>query len=176
MRAREQEAENEEKSLVESPADESAESTERFSLAAKTEPVLDIPADPIPVEASAERKPSYAIETKFGHALALVKKGLLGDAKNEFLSICQSGHAHACHKFAWYEEKAGNSLNATRFYDAACESGLGKSCNNLAFQYERKKDYERAVEHYARGCLDKHRASCDSMKRLRERQKLNGIR
>lgn len=117
-----------------------------------------------------DAKTAKMLEIQFRKARDLAKAGKVEAAKNIFLSVCQAGHAHACHKFAWYEEQAGNSQNATRFYRAACDNGLGKSCNNLAFQFEQKKIYDKALEFYARGCMEKHEAACTSLKRIHEEQ------
>lgn len=117
-----------------------------------------------------DSKTMKTLEAKFKKAQGLAKTGDVEGAKNLFLSICQSGHAHACHKFAWYEEQAGNTANASRFYRAACDNGLGKSCNNLAFQFEQSKAFDKALDLYAKGCMEKHEASCTSLKRIREEQ------
>ncbi len=113
------------------------------------------------------------LELVFRKARDLAKFGRIEEAKAEFLNACQAGHAHACHKFAWYEEHAGNMANALRFYRAACDGGLGKSCNNLAFQFERQKIWDKAADLYAKGCMDKHEAACVSLKRVREEQQLD---
>lgn len=110
------------------------------------------------------------LEAKFQKALVLVSLLKVEQAKNAFLNLCQAGHAHACHKFAWYEEKAGNKANASRFYQAACNNGLGKSCNNLAFQFEQKRSYAEAIALYTRGCDEKHEASCDNLERITNEQ------
>lgn len=115
-------------------------------------------------------KTAKALEIKFRKAREMARVGKVEAAKNLFLTICQAGHAHACHKFAWYEEQAGNTQNATRFYRAACDNGLGKSCNNLAFQFEQIKVYDKALELYVKGCAEKHEASCISVKRIHEEQ------
>ncbi|RZA23035.1 MAG: hypothetical protein EOP10_13835 [Proteobacteria bacterium] len=147
---------------------------------AVTEPVAEVSSEqsaelpleePVTINQSIDKKTKKKLDIRFTAAVAKAKAGKVEMAKNEFLSICQSGHAHACHKFAWYEEQSGNQLNATRFYRAACDNGLGKSCNNLAFQFEQKKNFDKALELYAKGCMDKHEASCQSLKRIREEQK-----
>ncbi|RYZ57002.1 MAG: hypothetical protein EOP07_11110 [Proteobacteria bacterium] len=141
---------------------------------AVSETVEDVKA-PIAEEAvmksgKVDSKTMKSLEAKFKKAQGLAKKGDVEGAKNLFLNACQSGHAHACHKFAWYEEQAGNTANASRFYRAACDNGLGKSCNNLAFQFEQSKVWDKALDLYAKGCMEKHEASCTSLKRIREEQ------
>lgn len=140
-------------------------------------PAAELPMEEsVKVNQNLDRKTSKALDVRFHKAMALVKAHRMEEAKNEFLSICQAGHAHACHKFAWYEEQAGNKANASRFYRAACDNGLGKACNNLAFQYEQKKNYEEALSFYSRGCLEKHAASCNSLKRVQDEQKIEGLK
>ncbi|MBC7531279.1 MAG: sel1 repeat family protein [Oligoflexus sp.] len=127
--------------------------------------------EPVAIKKSRlDTKTAKALEIKFRKAREMARVGEVEAAKNLFLTICQAGHAHACHKFAWYEEQAGNTQNATRFYRAACDNGLGKSCNNLAFQFEQIKVYAKALELYAKGCAEKHEASCISVKRIHEEQ------
>ena len=146
-------------------------------VASKTETDSEIsPSDPITLTPSIAPKNAKGLELRFHKALTLVKQGKVDQARNEFLSLCQSGHAHACHKFAWYEGQARNHLNSIRFYATACDKGIGKSCNNLAFQFERTKDYEKAADLYAKGCMNKHRSSCESLKRLQSKQKIEGLK
>ncbi|MBC7658374.1 MAG: hypothetical protein H7249_01555 [Chitinophagaceae bacterium] len=164
--------------VAEPQAAESTKPAEESAPDAKAMPSIDLPAkDEEPLAAvktkQVDSKTAKALEIRFNKARNLAKVGKVEAAKSLFLDICQAGHAHACHKFAWYEELAGNTANATRFYRAACDNGLGKSCNNLAFQFEQKKNYDKALDLYAKGCMDKHEASCTSLKRIREGQLLN---
>ncbi len=139
----------------------------------KLEGPAELPLEsPVPFRKNLDKTTNRALEKRFQKAVAKAKSGKTDEAKSEFLEICQSGHAHSCHKFAWYEEQGGNPANASRFYKAACENGLGKACNNLAFQFEQKKDYGSALELYAKACTEKHIASCKSLNRIREEQKI----
>jgi hypothetical protein len=152
-------------------------SEEQDAEASPPSPAAELPLDePVSINRNIDRKSRRDLDLRFAAAVVKAKAGRLVDAKNDFLSICQSGHAHACHKFAWYEEQGGNRPNALRFYRAACDNGLGKSCNNLAFQFEKEKNFEKALELYAMGCMDKHEASCNSLKRIREEQSSEGLR
>ena len=154
------------------PATESATPSVLAPASPSEAPADAVTDDAVVIKSDAiDAKTARRLDQSFRKAHALAKSGKVGAAKNLFLNICQAGHAHACHKFAWYEELAGNTANATRFYRAACDNGLGKSCNNLAFQFEQKKDYDKALDLYARGCKDKHEASCKSLKRIREEQR-----
>jgi hypothetical protein len=146
---------------------EAAESTVQEAVAEVKAPVSE---EAVMKSGKADSKTMKALEAKFRKAQGLAKTGDVEAAKNLFLIACQSGHAHACHKFAWYEEQAGNTANASRFYRAACDNGLGKSCNNLAFQFEQTESYDQALELYAKGCKEKHQASCTSLKRIRDEQ------
>lgn len=89
-------------------------------------------------------------------------------AKKHYLDACQLGHFHACHKFAYFEQQAGNATNALRFYKVACDQGIQKSCNNFALASEQLGMLEQAKNFYARACLDKHSLSCSNLKRVME--------
>jgi len=129
-----------------------------------------------PKAGKADLKANKAQTAQYTKAKALAKAGKIDAAKALFLTVCQSGYAHACHKFAWYEEQAGNVDNASQFYRSACDGGLGKSCNNLAFQFERQKVYDKALDLYDRGCKERHDASCTSLKRIKEELSQDGLK
>ncbi len=101
-------------------------------------------------------------------ARALVLADNIPEAQEYYLVACQMGQNEGCHKFGWYEAKAGNWRNAGQFYKTACSGGISKSCNNLGLQLEKQKNWEAALDLYAQACLERHTVSCENYKRLRE--------
>ncbi|RZA11183.1 MAG: hypothetical protein EOP10_33510, partial [Proteobacteria bacterium] len=87
------------------PASAVSDTTADFPSEAAAELPLE---EPVSIQPSIDKKMKKNLYLRFTAAVAKAKAGRVEIAKNEFLNICQSGHAHACHKFAWYEEQSGN--------------------------------------------------------------------
>lgn len=103
-------------------------------------------------------------------ARSLVLLNQIPEAQEYYLAACQLGQAEGCHKFGWYEQKAGNWKNAAQFYRAACSAGSSKSCNNLGLQLEKQEQWEAALDVYSQACLKRHAVACENMMRARKMQ------
>lgn len=103
-------------------------------------------------------------------ARALVLEDRVNEAQEYHLAACQMGQVEGCHKFGWYEEKAGNWQNAGQFYKTACSGGSAKSCNNLGLQLEKQEKWEAALDVYAQACLERNSKACENLKRARKKQ------
>jgi len=107
----------------------------------------------------------------YNQALKAIEDGQLDNAMALYLTSCQFGWIHSCHRYGWHLERHANPAGARAFYALACTHGIHKSCNNIGTIAEKDGHLQDAKNFYAQACERQNRAACTSLSRIEKRLK-----
>ena len=105
-------------------------------------------------------------ERLYNEAIIAIREGELERAMAYYLSSCQLGWVHSCHRYGWHLERHGNHQNARQFYELACTRGILKSCNNIGAYAETTSNWSDAKNYYSLACLKRHDVACKNLVRV----------